>query len=575
MEQELVAVIKGNIDDFQKKMDVVEKDLNNTTKLVDKYGNTATQSGAKVNKAFSDNAKTITANEKSWTYLGSTLGKYVLGFASVTAAIKIGEGLINSSSAASDKWEKAIGGLTFGMQQLGRQIVNLELENLISNFEKAIDKGEELTERLDDLQDSTRSLSIVQSELGSEIAKLRELASYEDTPLKDRINYIKKAITLQTELNQKILDNATQARDISADRLTAETGLTKEQADNFLKQYNNQKDLREQALKLIADYNSWVEIAGKSAAELRLQKALGEGFGVYDKQGNYYLYKTTQLVASYREQLLKYGLAADTSIDDYVRTTVNLNQAVSQGSQSLRGLNRQLNALTPNQPKEKTAQDIPTLLKPIDKASVSNVVDITANLDDLNKSMPKTIEFWEQFSDTVSTRTTVVFDKFGNKLGEMKQTVIDVNAEIESLIEQGVYGLADAIGRAIGGGGDFGLDSILIMFADWAQKLGGILIAAGIAIEGFKKQALSNPYGVVILGAALVAAGAAVKAAVENNPTLKSSSSSSGGGGARFDIEGQRLLRGAELKIEVNGVITGKGKDLQVVLDKETKRRNL
>ena len=134
MEQELVAVIKGNIDDFQKKMDVVEKDLSNTTKLVDKYGNAATQSGAKVNKAFDENAKSITANEKSWTSLGSTLGKYVLGFASVTAAIKIGEGLINSSSAASDKWEKAIGGLTFGMQQLGRQIVNLELKNLISNF---------------------------------------------------------------------------------------------------------------------------------------------------------------------------------------------------------------------------------------------------------------------------------------------------------------------------------------------------------------------------------------------------------------------------------------------------------
>ena len=134
--------------------------------------------------------------------------------------------------------------------------------------------------------------------------------------------------------------------------------------------------------------------------------------------------------------------------------------------------------------------------------------------------------------------------------------------------------LAESIGKTLAGG-DFGLDNILVMFADWAQKLGSILVAAGLAISGFKYMALENPLGVVRLGGALIAAGAAVKQAVSSNPTRSGSGSSSeGGGNERWDAYGERMLGGA-IKIEVNGVIKGSGRELQVVLDNEGKRRAL
>lgn len=180
----------------------------------------------------------------------------------------------------------------------------------------------------------------------------------------------------------------------------------------------------------------------------------------------------------------------------------------------------------------------------------------------------------EQYSNGVYLLTNRIRDGFSNAINTTRQVVLDMNALMEDLIENSITAFATEIGNVLGGG-DFGLDRILTMFADWAIKLGSILIAAGISIESFKTQILANPLGVVALGAALVAAGAAVKSAVQTNPTSSSGAgSSSSGGRDNWDAFGERNLRG-KIEVQVNGVLKGSGRDLYGVITKENTRKSL
>lgn len=213
--------------------------------------------------------------------------------------------------------------------------------------------------------------------------------------------------------------------------------------------------------------------------------------------------------------------------------------------------------------------------KELGKNTLTKDLKVTAEaLKDVNKEYITYIENSETYGGVVERTFRQATSSIRGVIGELQEFEINMNAIFEDLAESTITAFATEIGNVLGGG-DFGLDRILTMFADWAIKLGSILIAAGVSITAFKTQILANPLGVVALGAALVAAGAAVKAAVQTNPTSSSGSgSSSGGGRDNWDAFGERNLRG-KIEVQVNGVLKGSGRDLYGVITKENTRKSL
>lgn len=170
--------------------------------------------------------------------------------------------------------------------------------------------------------------------------------------------------------------------------------------------------------------------------------------------------------------------------------------------------------------------------------------------------------------ETTITSFDAVVRRFEEGLAKMAQSAkihtatikgsfIDLQAPIGSAIS----GIADALGSAMAGAGNFGQD-ILKVVAGFAKQLGEILVATGTAMLAAKKL-ITNPYTAIIAGAALIALASFASSAIS-----KSHSSAFGGGGAsgsrsgsnvsnvqRIGTESQRVEFDATFEISGNNLV--------------------
>lgn len=539
--EELIAVVKGDVSDFEKKMDSAHSKMG-------EFGN-----------------KTLG--------LGKELGRLALAATAGYGAIEIGKKAIESVDFAEDKLEQTTAGLRQGFQYLSQSIFNSNFENLSENFLKAVNAGRELQEKLDELAFSTRSLDVVSSEYNANIQKNRLLASDFDADANDRLIHINAALADQEELNKLQIEHAEKAKSIAMERLKLESNLTEEQITGFLEQYNSVEDLRGAAIDYLKEYDSWVKIVGKDEANRREQMAANGGFGVYSqKTGAYSTYSVSPEVLSYANELRKSGNAAKTTWDEVARTMANLNNITAQGDMTLRGMQRQLKQITGLVKGEHGAEKNSSYLIPKEAFVTTNkyIDETKLKLYELNVS-------FEKISDSVSVKTTQVWSVLGIKLSEIKQVVVDMQKEMNNLATKAIINVSESIGNMISGGsGKDALDSFLMMIADWAMNLGELMVAAGIAASAFWKSLTAGPHGAAAaigIGAALIIAAAAVKGAMKEPGTSGGSSYSGGSGGNSMNITELRDLR--NLQVEVNGTLKASGRDLVVVLSNENKRTSL
>jgi len=451
-----------------------------------------------------------------------------------------------------------------GFQQLSRQLLNLDFSNFIDNITKANKVGQDLAERLDDLEDRTRSANILASEYGAIIAERREFASDEKNSQSARITAMQDAITYQAKLNNLQEENAQRAARIAMDKMIAETKLSEVKIQSFLAEYNSNEDIREQAKKYLELRTKFENLSGVTDEEKQRADATTNFIGQWRDQ----LANTSTAVKTYARIFEKYADATNPTIDDLIQKIVAFNNVAASGSMAMKGLNRQLNGLTPNAKPTTGAESLPGLSAIQSRTNfqipqANQIEPLIGLVDQLSVS-------WQSFGDTVERLD------ISGKFKEFTQITIDIGKELEYLAEGAVISFAESIGSAFSGNGGLkaGLDSILLMFADWAGNLGKIIIASAIAIDGIKKFALANPWAAVALGVALVATAAAIKGAVGQKPVGKGG----GGGGSTsqnqdWDAFGLRGIRG--MTVEVNGVLKAQGRDLVAVISSENNRKGL
>jgi len=146
---------------------------------------------------------------------------------------------------------------------------------------------------------------------------------------------------------------------------------------------------------------------------------------------------------------------------------------------------------------------------------------------------------------------------FIDSLKGVGEEVKEVFVDISGLIASGLTDIGDAIGHAVGSGNfkDLG-KGLLTAFASFAQQLGALMIATGVA-----KQILisGSPAAMIAAGTALFVIGSATRAALSKQKNIASGPGLSGGGSSSGS-SGSYVSSAAQnqpVQVVVSGMLRG------------------
>jgi hypothetical protein len=157
--------------------------------------------------------------------------------------------------------------------------------------------------------------------------------------------------------------------------------------------------------------------------------------------------------------------------------------------------------------------------------------------------------FEDEKDEVVNAMTELLAlgEQFGN----------DLKMSIQDAIGDVITSIAEMFGELVATGAvEGGLDQLFMVFADFAKKLGSLMIAFGVASLAFStnlKAAFTNPANAIALiaaGAALVGIGSAIKSLAKAGPGGTSTANiNSPYEEFRKDGQGNAILRGDTIQL--------------------------
>jgi hypothetical protein len=235
----------STIKELERAYGSLSKELKNTTRGTDEYvkkSKQLSQVRAELGKARGDLNQFTTTGSKLTGILTKAVG-LVGGF---YGAIKLGQTIINSAEATSDKWAVTIGGITSAWDYLKKSFATADFSNFFENIGKAIKAGQEYARQLDEIQDRSRSATTREAEIRLEIAKQTNI--YKDVLKTDneRIAAIDKILAYEKELVSVRKDIAKQSWDARMADLD-KYGITEKNVIANLKDFEVNRNLIAQA----------------------------------------------------------------------------------------------------------------------------------------------------------------------------------------------------------------------------------------------------------------------------------------------------------------------------------------
>lgn len=158
--------------------------------------------------------------------------------------------------------------------------------------------------------------------------------------------------------------------------------------------------------------------------------------------------------------------------------------------------------------KELNAEDLkrtksPTALTPIKTSGID-----FNKIDTEQMAFSAQLDLWDRQIDEFSSNIDIVEDK-----------TLSLSETVQSAFGNMVTSFAENLGHMLTGVGSFGdaISGIEIMFGDFLVSMGEAITAYGVSMLAFN-EALSNPTGAILAGAALVLAGTVVKDLASSGP---------------------------------------------------------
>lgn len=321
-----------------------------------------TTPGTEQYKQLEDQLKAVTRQmgnvREGMGQTGGALGKLegyakgllpAFGFAAIAAgAMKMAEGVKNSTDDLSTQWEIFMGGMKGATNEFFRTLATGDWSNFKTNMRDAIAIGREYQRVLDELEAKQRALSLAEADARQEILELEDAARNRSLSDKDRLQAAERRIQLEEELAAKRTKIATEAYEMEEKVTMQQTRLSKERLMEVLKDMDSETKARavayNEALKELQSYSSesaaqLTQSSGALYGKASAAEALAK---IRMKELEVIVNGASDATKVYAEAIAGTGKTTDEQLDKMVKAYADMKNAEVSALENTRQVRRQM-----------------------------------------------------------------------------------------------------------------------------------------------------------------------------------------------------------------------------------------
>lgn len=493
-------------------------------------------------------------------------------WAAVAAAVvKFAKDAVKMTQTWGDQWNVTMAGVKGAYSAFVRQLASGEgFDHLFSNMREAARVAREVAKALDEVFERTISGNYQTAQIDNEIADWQKAMRDMSKTEQERTDAANKVKDLTAQRYQILKDIAKQEGDTYRAAFQSQTGLNNEQTDFLVKEYNQNRELINQARQ----YRE--ERAKAYSAAVQANKtgnvggvnfvAVNDAMKAFDAQYS----ESVKTVAAWTKL---YDKGNDELVSNMAKAEVQVINLDTQAKHATDQADRLLGRFNKedgggktviSKQAEESVDSLKVLEEALDRAdrkrkalmeSHEDVVPVTVDVFGIDadiEAMDAEFDTLFQDIDEHYSRLLEERDKWRDAMEEMGQAVAGGFSDACQELMNQLMGLDDFNPGAV-------VKALLEPLADMAIKAGEIIVAEGIAVEA-ARAALSSfaGYGAIVAGALLIAAGTAAKAglaALAKGGSTSATTASNYGGNGSGGTTTQNIE--TELTITVEGRISG------------------
>lgn len=216
-----------------------------------------------LNEATGVHTDSVGKYQKIWETLKTAFIPVAAIIGTVVGSLGMAKTIMESTGATAGKFKVFMGGLTNVFDDFKRSIATGNLSGFLTDLTKSWQEGTRFAETLREISRLTRSVSITNAELNIEFQRQRVIERNMGYTREQRIAAGIKALDIEKQMmtNQIDLDNTVYENQLK--HVQSKTKLSKSQIDNYVKEYQQNREFIQQAKEynaLVAERNGLLSI---------------------------------------------------------------------------------------------------------------------------------------------------------------------------------------------------------------------------------------------------------------------------------------------------------------------------
>lgn len=282
----------------------------------------------------------MTASEKqsgssiiSFKSLSSIFLKAASGLGLVTGGFEMVKKVFTATDTLGDKLAETIGGVSGGFNYLAKSVATLDFSSFLTNMRNAINAGMEYVRTMDEIEDRTRGLSIIEAEDRKRIAELNIISKDVTRSREERIAAGKEELAIIKRNADAQLKLAQDAEAAELHKAAVMTGLNEDR----IKQIMKMKADNVEAIRQAEEYNDALD-----------QQKHAKSWNVVDQKAEIIVKHTSERIKNLAGELKSFGKLSDEQggdLDKLSSSIINTNEKAAAYAETTEKVQTRLSKL--------------------------------------------------------------------------------------------------------------------------------------------------------------------------------------------------------------------------------------
>ena len=267
----------------------------------------------------------------------SKIGWKAIWVAAAAAVIKLGKDMIAQTQLIGDKWRAETAGWKSAYNSFVADLAaGRGWNEMVENMRNTYKVGKEVSKMLDELFERNNSLSLKEAEYNLEIEKQKQVMNDVTKTNQERLDAAQRITDLERELADERKSIAQQELEARTKEIQARTHLSEAELNAFIRDYNQNKELIEQAKEYQEEYDRLQRVVNLAATAYAtstdaLTDELMEQLLIQARQAfDTFKASADQTVVYWADIVNKYDLGNDDMVKNYVDARNKMVQAETQ-----------------------------------------------------------------------------------------------------------------------------------------------------------------------------------------------------------------------------------------------------